>query len=173
MRLPYLLPAVALAILMSSCAPKSAVRAPAAPAASVAGNAVHLTAYTDNDGPTSTVVLDGAVGDFGQARRDKNELDLVLAHGSFRLDIGDLERTFAGGLNNLAINTATCSATASVRGAVPVAAGSGTGSYRRISGTFDLTITLDEVYTPNSCTETSAYLAQSIVITGPGTVVLR
>jgi len=49
-------------------------------------------------------------------------------------------------------------------------AGSGTGSYRGIRGTFRLTVTLDEVYRPGACTETAAYLAQSIVTTGPGTV---
>jgi hypothetical protein len=46
------------------------------------------------------------------------------------------------------------------------------GSYKGIRGTFDLTITLDEVYQPTACIGTSAYLAQSIVITGPGNVSL-
>jgi hypothetical protein len=49
-------------------------------------------------------------------------------------------------------------------------AGSGTGSCKGLSGTFTLTVTLDEVDRPTSCSETSPYLAQTIVITGSGTV---
>ncbi|GAA5190156.1 hypothetical protein GCM10023322_44650 [Rugosimonospora acidiphila] len=36
-------------------------------AALTAGGNVHLTDYTDDDGPTSTVILAGAVGDYGKA----------------------------------------------------------------------------------------------------------
>jgi hypothetical protein len=39
-----------------------------------------------------------------------------------------------------------------------------------IRGTFLLTVTLDEVYQPGGCSETSPALAQTIVITGSGTV---
>ena len=63
----------------------------------------------------------------------------------------------------------TCSATASVSAPVPVV-GSGTGSYKGITGIFHLSITLDEVYRRDACNESAAYLSQSIVTTGPGTV---
>jgi hypothetical protein len=148
-----------------------------------AGGAVHLTDYTDNDGPTSTVILAGAIGDFGKAQsvnpdgsastKHNSELNLMLTHGSFRLDFAELDKRFIGVLGNLAVNTTTCSATASVSGAVPIVAGSGTGSYKGVTGTFNLTVTLDEVYKPGACHETGAYLAQSIVTTGLGTVSFR
>jgi hypothetical protein len=147
-----------------------------------AGGTVHLTDYTDNDGPTSTVILAGAVADYGKAQsvnpdgslntEHNSQLNLMLTHGSFRLDIADLDKKFVAILANLPLNTTTCSGTASVSGQVPVVPGSGTGSYQGISGTFNLTVTLDEVDKPTACSETSAYLAQLIVITGSGTVTL-
>jgi hypothetical protein len=127
-----------------------------------AGGTVHLTDYTDNDGPTSTVILAGVIGDYGKAQSvnpdgsvnaaHKGQLNLMLTHGSFRLNIADLDKKFVAILGNLAVNTTTCSGTASVSGTVPVVADSGTGSYKGISGTFNLTITLDEVYKPTACT---------------------
>jgi hypothetical protein len=53
---------------------------------------------------------------------------------------------------------------------VPIVGGSGTGSYKGIGGTFTLTITLDEIDKSNPCNESSAYVAQLIVMTGPGTI---
>jgi hypothetical protein len=112
------------------------------------GSTVHLTDYTDNDGPTSTVILAGVIGDYGTAVRS------------------------AGTLANLTVNSATCSATTSVTAAVPIVVGSGTGSCQGIAGTFTLTVTLDEVFRPTACSETGEYLAQSIVVAGSGTVTL-
>lgn len=174
----------------NSCCPGTAIRqvrrgasttvGGTAPAATrtVDGN-VHLTDCTDNDGPTSTVILTGAIGDYGTARtinadgsvetKRPHQLSLMLTHGSFRLGIAKLEEKFAATMANLPVNTTTCSASATATQPVPVVAGSGTGSYKGISGTFTLTVTLDEVYRPTGCSETSPYLAQAIVITGPGT----
>jgi hypothetical protein len=189
--LPFLLPLVAVAGLglLSGCSSTPTKRAatrsadttttPAvttslAPVA--ASGKVHLTDYTDNDGPTTTVVLTGAIGDYGKAQRVTSngstsaQLGLTLTHGSFRLDITDLDKTFLGVLSNLAVNTVTCSATASVSGPVPVIAGSGTGSYKGIAGTFNLSITLDEVYRRDACNTSGAYLSQSIITTGSGAV---
>jgi hypothetical protein len=94
----------------------------------------------------------------------------MLTHGSFRLDIAELDKKFVAVLANLPVNTTTCSGMASVSGPVPVVTSSGTGSYKGISGTFTLAVTLDEVYRPTGCSETGSYLAQSIVTTGSGTV---
>ena len=170
-RPPRVLP-VTVAALLSAAGCSPAGSTPSATGSTGSG-AVHLTDYTDNDGPTSTVVLAGAIGDFGKAHSagaQRGRLDLTLAHGSFELDFADLQKKFTGALGDLAVNPTTCSATASASGTVPIVAGSGTGSYRGIRGTFRLTVTLDEVYRPGACTETAAYLAQSIVTTGPGTV---
>lgn len=54
--------------------------------------------------------------------------------------------------------------------AVPVVAGSGTGSYRGISGSFALTVTIDEVDVKPVCNGTSKFLSQVILLAGSGTV---
>jgi hypothetical protein len=54
--------------------------------------------------------------------------------------------------------------------AIPVVAGSGTGAYRGISGSFTVTVTIDEVDVKPVCNGTGAFLAQVILIAGPGTV---
>jgi hypothetical protein len=191
--LPYVLPVVALAglLLTSGCSSASTKRPTAGSMTTAAtstvggttpataltsGGNVHLTAYTDNDGPTSRVVLTGAIGDYGKAEsvnpggsvntKHNSQLNLTLTHGSFRLNIAELDKKFVAVVANLPINTITCSGMASLSEPVPVMAGSGTGSYKGISGT----LTLDETYRPTGCTETSPYVAQTIVITGPGTV---
>jgi hypothetical protein len=136
-----------------------------------AGN-VHLTDVTDNDSMTSTVILTGAVGDYGHATRDdgKGQLDLALSQGSFRLNIANLNRRFLGLMRHLAVNQHSCSAEVTASARVPIVPGSGTGAYQTASGAFDLITTLDEVYRPGSCRETAPYLAQQIVTTGWGNI---
>jgi hypothetical protein len=190
-------PAVAFAVLLSISACSSpAAKPPARGIATVAttSNAeattstmattsagkTHLTAYTNDDGPSSTVVLSGAVGDYGKAQsvnpdgsvnnKHDSQLNLVLSRGSFRLSIAGLDKKLVAAMARLRIDTTTCSGNASVSSPAPVIAGSGTGSYQGIGGTFMLTATLDEVYQPAGCSETSPYLAQVIVITGSGMV---
>src|SRR5262249_43173206 len=68
--------------------------------------AVHLTDYSNDDGPNSTVILSGAVGDYGKAQsvnpdgsvdpEHQHQLNLMLTHGSFRLDFADLDKKFVG-----------------------------------------------------------------------------
>jgi hypothetical protein len=194
--LPYVLPVVLSAgLLMSACsaAPKrqsiagsattaatSTVSGTTSATGPTAGGNVHLTAYTDNDGPTFPVILSGAVGDYGKAQsvnpdgsvntEHNGQLNLMLTHGSFRLGIAELDKKFVAVLAKLPVNPTTCSITASVSERVPVVAGSGTGLYKGISGAFTLTVTLDEVDKPAGCSASSPYLAQAIVITGPGTI---
>jgi len=189
-RVTYRLSAIALALLLplSACASPAAksstggitavattsTMAPASP-----GN-THLTAYADDDGPSSTVVLAGAVGDYGKAQsvnpdgsvnpKHDSQLNLVLSRGTFRVSVAGLDKKLVAAMADLRVDTTTCSANASVSNAAPVVAGSGTGSYRGIRGTFMLTATLDEVYRPTDCSETSPYLAQAIVISGFGMV---
>lgn len=187
---PYILPALAFAVFVVagaaafSSAPAPASSPPAqiphvaAPIAAFEHSKVHLTDYTDNDGPSSTVIVSGAVGDYGTAvsvnpdgsvnNEHNSQLELRLSHGTFRLDIADLDKKFTH--TAVAMNTATCSGIARVTDAVPIVAGSGTGAYKGIDGMFDLTITLDEVYAPTACSESNLYLAQMITTTGPGWV---
>jgi hypothetical protein len=77
---------------------------PAGPQASRARGPVQITGYSDNDGPKSTVILTGAIGDFGEAmrtyangkiERNYSQLDLTLTHGSFRLSIAGIENNLA------------------------------------------------------------------------------
>ena len=49
-------------------------------------------------------------------------------------------------------------------------AGSGTGAYKEISGTFKMTITVDEVDSLSNC---KAHLSQTIVTSGSGSVSYR
>lgn len=146
--------------------------------------AVHLTAYTNNDGPTETVIVTGAIGDYGQAvsvypdgtvdPEHDSQLSLQLSRGTLRLDTAALDKTFvAAFLHDFPSNATTCSGSFEVTRQVPVVAGSGTGAYKGAGGAFTLTVTLDEVDKFSSaqpCTAGSAFLSQAIVITGSGTV---
>jgi hypothetical protein len=64
----------------------------------------------------------------------------------------------------------TCSDSISVTAAFPVVAGSGTGSYRGIGGSFTVTGTIDEVDAKPVCDGTSKFLSQVILLAGSGTV---
>jgi hypothetical protein len=157
---------------------------PVGPRVPKEGGSVDFTAYSDNDGSKSTAVLTGAIGDFGEAIRtssggstDKeyDELQLSLTHGSFRLDIANLEGRLSHAIyGRFPTYAATCSGEVTVSGATPVRVGSGTGAYKGIRGEFSLTITINEVEKPPTCpkTDTSPYLAQSVFISGSGRVTL-
>jgi hypothetical protein len=102
------------------------------------GGSVHLTDYAVDDGPTSTVIVTGAVGDYGTARsvnpdgtanaEHTGELLLALTRGSFRLGIADLDKRFVAAVNQLTLAAGTCSGTVAVTGTAPVVPGSGTGT---------------------------------------------
>lgn len=155
----------------------------AAPAAHSRGS-VHLTAYTNNDGPTETVIVTGAIGDYGEAvsvypngtvdPEHNSELSLKLSRGTLRLDTAALDKAFvAAMLNEFPSNATTCSGSVQVTRQVPVVAGSGTGAYKGVGGAFTLTATLDEVDKVSGahpCDGTAAFLSQAIIVTGAGTV---
>ncbi|WP_329048307.1 hypothetical protein OG738_38090 [Amycolatopsis sp. NBC_01488] len=144
------------------------------------GSAVNLVDYTDNDGAASTVVLTGGIGDFGAAVSvDANGavspdhdggLELTLSQGSFRLDVVELDRHVAAVMSTFPPDRTTCSGTVSATAPTPIVAGSGTGAYRGIKGTFTLTVTIAEVDARANCGPGSAFLDQIIVTAGSGTV---
>jgi hypothetical protein len=164
----------------TSCVSRSAHTTPAGPSVglvttglqSAGSGRVHLTDYTDSDLPTSSVILIGAIGDFGSGRLDKSTgyFDLDLSHGSLTLQFADLETRFLDVLRGLSVNQSTCSAFAQVSGVAPIVSGTGTGSYANLTGTFSLTLTLDEVFHPGACSEQSPFAAQKIVTSGWGTI---
>jgi hypothetical protein len=181
----FAIAAVAGALLLGGCgsaATKTPAGGSAAATTPTAGATVHLTDYSDSDGATSTVILTGAVGDFGKAvsiypngtinPQHNSELRLALARGSFRISVADLDKQIVSAFRQFPSNTSTCSGTVTATGATPIVAGSGTGSYKGIRGNFNLTATIDEVVSKSTCNASSPFLAEAIVITGSGTVAL-
>jgi hypothetical protein len=154
-------------------------------------NAVAVTASTgtahiaiwsvNSDGPDFRAILTGAVGDYGPGvtvhpngsvdPTHTSELELNLSHGSFRLSIAKLDAAFVRAVIHWPYDAATCSIQGAVTGTAPIVAGSGTGAYRGITGGFTLTISLDEVYVKGpTCSETTAFRSQFILIAGTGSV---
>jgi hypothetical protein len=141
----------------------------------------HIMVYSINsDEPDSRAILTGAVGDYGPAVTvhpdgtvdpdHTSEVELQLTHGSFRLSIAGLDTKIAAAYRHWPSNVSTCSGSISVTAAVPVVAGSGTGSYQRMSGSFTVTGTIDEVDVKPVCDGTSKFLSQVILLAGSGTV---
>ena len=131
-----------------------------------------MTGYADNDSSTSSVILVGAVGDFGSGTLNQRtgKLVLQLSQGSFTLHFGDLDSKFLAVLRRLHVNQSTCSAFAQVSGTAPIVSGTGTGLYARRTGAFSLTLTFDEVFHHGACNELSPFASQKIVISGWGTI---
>jgi hypothetical protein len=96
-------------------------------------------------------------------------MELRLRHGSFRLGIAALDRKIVNAYRHWPSNQATCSGTIAVTARLPVVAGSGTGSYRGITGGFLATITISEV-DDKPCDGTGKFLSQVIMLTATGTV---
>src|SRR5215467_3187152 len=149
------------------------------------GGHVFFTAYANDDLPGATVVLSGAIGDFGAAvsvlpngtvdPEHSSQLKLALTQGSFRIVIGPLHLKLESALSHAPYNLKTCSGHVAVTGAAPVVPGSGTGAYTGIRGNFTLTVTGNEVDAKPGCLPFSgtALLAQSIFVAGSGTVSFR
>jgi hypothetical protein len=142
---------------------------------------VHILDYSINsDGPGSQVILTGAVGDYGRAASiypdgkldpDHNgEMELKLTHGSFRLGVADLEKQIVSAFTHWPSHKNTCSGSISLMGSVPIVAGSGTGLYKGISGSFNMSVNIYEVDVKPVCNGTSKFLSQAIVISGSGNV---
>jgi hypothetical protein len=142
---------------------------------------VHITGYSNNDGPKSTVILTGEIADFGQALRtyadgttqQYNQLDLRLTQGSFKLSIARLEHNLVSAFTrHFPSNARTCSGIVTVTATTPIMAGSGTGAYQGISGTFKTTVTIAEVDSWPNCPVAGpdTLLSEDIFVTGSGTV---
>jgi hypothetical protein len=183
MRIKRLTPAFAAVLVVTGCASPatnatataSITRAPEAAANT------HVTLYSINsDGPRFQAIVTGAVGDHGQAvsvypdgrvdPQHDSDLSLRLGRGSFLLSAAVLDQRVVTAFRHWPGNPDTCSGHTSVTALVPVVPGSGTGAYRGISGGFTLTATVDEIDAKSGCTATGAFIAQVIVITGPGSV---
>jgi hypothetical protein len=146
----------------------------AARSAAARGHAEIMLYSINSDGPDFRAIIAGAVGDYGPAVTlgpDRSVMKLSLTRGSFRLGTAGLEKELVMATSHEPIYRGTCSDFLSVRAAVPIVAGSGTGAYRHISGSFSVTATLHEVEaTP--CPHSNAFEWQAIIVSGPGTVSL-
>ncbi len=173
---------IALGIAAACTLTGTAVAAPAIP--THPGGTVHMIDYIDNDAAVTTAVLTGAVGDLGEGvsinqdgtlSTEHTELNLVLSQGSFRLNIAELDKKFvaAAGSTPFQHGPKSCSGFVTASAAVPIIAGSGTGAYQGISGTFQLTMTAGEVDVPTTdsrCNTNGGLLGQVIVTEGTATV---
>lgn len=176
------------ALALAACAPANATQTsaqtPAEPAAAApVHGTVHIDIYSINsDGANFRAVLSGAIGDYGPAvaiypdgkidPEHNSELELNLTRGTFRLNIAQLDQEFVQHLSHYPDYPATCSEYVSFTTRVPVVAGSGTGSYRGISGDFSIGVTGNETLaSAGSCTRgpwTRRW--EVIILAGPGTI---
>ena len=70
-----------------------------------------------------------------------SQMELKLRHGTFRLYIDGIASKFRAQTAHEPLYPATCSDYFDVSATVPVVAGSGTGAYRGIRGSFSMTLT--------------------------------
>jgi len=184
----YAVVAVAAALTLAGCTAASATGASQA-ATTVASKHTappvlsRVTVYSVNtDAPVLSAIVSGPViGDSGSAAevqpgstvpsKHAGELLLKLAHGTFRLNIADIGTKFTKALGPANLPS-TCSDYVSVRGEVPIVAGSGTGAYKGVAGSFAATLSVNEVHHV-PCTQTVTTYRQLIWLNGAGTVALR
>ncbi len=161
-------------------APAATTAPGAAGAAATEGKANIMIYGVNTDGAYWHAIVSGVIGDYGPAvsiypngqvdPAHNSELELRLAHGSFRLSIAALDKTFVKATSHEPIYPKTCTDLLSVTGTTPIVAGSGAGAYRGIRGSFPVTITLNEVEARPCQPTPGAFRAQLITVAGSGTV---
>ena len=163
-------------LLVTGAGAAAAASAPAA-----AGGTANIMIYGVNtDGAYWHAIVSGVIGDYGPAvsihpngtidPAHNSEMELRLTHGSFRLSIAALDKAFVKATTHEPIYPKTCTDLISVTGTTPIVAGSGTGAYRGISGSFPVTITLNEVEASPCRPSPGAFRAQLITVAGSGTI---
>ena len=174
-------------VLVTGGCVSAAAKSPAAAAtasaraAAVAGGTANIMIYGVNtDGAYWHVIISGVIGDYGPAvsiypdgnvdPAHNSQMELRLIHGSFRLSIAALDKKFVRAAAHAPVYPKTCTDLISVTGTIPIVAGSGTGAYRGIRGSFPVTITLSEVEARPCQPSPGAFRAQLITVAGSGTV---
>jgi len=156
----------------------------AARAAAAPGGTANIMIYGVNtDGAYWHAIVSGVIGDYGPAvsiypggqvdPAHNSELALRLAHGSFRLSIAALIKAFVTAAHHEPIYPKTCTDLIAVTGTTPIVAGSGTGAYHGIRGSFPVTLTLNEVEARPCQPSPGAFRAQLITVAGSGTISFR
>lgn len=149
------------------------------------GGTVNVADYGDGSGAGGTVVLTGAIGDFGSSvsidangtvdPQNNTEVILALTQGSFRISVVSLDKKINAAFNKFQPSSTTCSGQLSVPGTTPIVAGSGTGAYEGISGSFNLTLTFAEIgpkLKSGKCNDSNSApaLGSAMIVIGSGTV---
>lgn len=182
--LMFAIAASAAGMVTGGCALAATEATPAASAraAAATGGTANIMIYSVNtDGPYLHAIVSGVIGDYGPAvsiypdgkidPEHGSEMELRLTRGSFRLGIRALDNTFVKATRHEPVYRRTCSDLISITGTTPIVAGSGTGAYRGIRGSFPLTITSNEVEaTPCLANGPSAFRAQLITAAGSGQI---
>jgi len=165
----------------ASTKPPAAAATASARAAAATGGKANIMIYGVNtDGAYWHAIVSGVIGDYGPAvsiypggevdPAHTSELELRLAHGSFRLSVAALDKAFVMAGSHAPIYPKTCTDLISVTGTTPIVAGSGTGAYRGIRGSFPVTLTLNEVEARPCQPSPGAFRAQLITVAGSGTI---
>ena len=177
--------AVAGALVTGGCVsaatmPPAAAAASARAAAATGGTANIMIYGVNSDGAYWHAIVSGVIGDYGPAvsidpngqvdPAHNSELDLRLTHGSFRLSIAALDKKFVKAAAHEPVYPKTCTDLISVTGTTPIVAGSGSGAYGGIRGSFPVILTLNEVETRPCRPSPGAFRAQLITVAGSGTI---
>jgi hypothetical protein len=174
------------ALVTGGCAsaatmPPAAATTASTRAAAATGGTANIMIYGVNtDGAYFHTIVSGVIGDYGPAvsiypdgkvdPAHNSEMELRLTHGSFRLSIAALDKAFVKATSHEPIYPKTCTDLISVTTTTPIVAGSGTGTYRGIRGSFPVTITLNEVEARPCQPSPGAFRAQLITLAGSGTI---
>jgi hypothetical protein len=161
--------------------PTAAAAAASTRAAAAPDGTANIMIYGVNtDGAYWHAIISGMIGDYGPAvsiylngqvdPAHNSELDLRLTHGSFRLSIAALIKAFVKAAAHEPIYPKTCTDLIRVTGTTPIVAGSGTGAYHGIHGSFPVTLTLNEVEARPCQPSPGAFRAQLITVAGSGTI---
>src|SRR5215470_13676899 len=180
------LAAVAGALVTGGCVsaattPPAAAATASARAAAAPGGTANIMIYAVNtDGAYWHAIVSGVIGGYGPAvsigpggqvdPAHNSELELRLAHGSFRLSIAALDKKFVTAAAHEPVYPKTCTDLIRVTGTSPIVAGSGTGAYKGIRGSFPVTLTLNEVEAGPCQPSPGAFRAQLITVAGSGTI---
>jgi hypothetical protein len=162
-------------------APAAATTASARATAVTSGTANIMIYGVNTDGAYFHAIVSGVIGDYGPAvsiypngtvdPQHTSEMVLRLIRGSFRIRIAALIKAFGKVTSHEPIGPKTCSDLMSATAATPIVAGSGTGAYRGIRGSFSVTLTGNEVEArPCGPDRPSAFRSQLLTAAGSGTV---
>jgi hypothetical protein len=149
-----------LATLLIGGVGASAAVTPATP-----GGVIHVLRVQADNGP-AYFIFTGAFADAGVGHQG----DIVLSRGSFKANTAALDKLLSG---EGSFDAATCSFF--IKATAPVTVYGGTGAYAGISGTVNVTATVNEIATRTSdgkcnTSNNAASLSTISVVKGSGTV---